>query len=204
VLPASPETLNSLHGETLLLARLVSDLRELSLAEAGQLKLQPAPTDMAELARRTVESLRTSASSRGVNLALDVQGNLPIVSVDGDRIGQVLRNLLENAVRHSPVGGEVRLTMTWDAQAGGDLRVRVSDQGTGIPPEELNLVFERFYRADPSRTRSTGGAGLGLAIVKLLVEAHGGRAWAESQPGQGARFLFTIPASTQIAVNQAA
>jgi signal transduction histidine kinase len=204
VLPASPETLNSLHGETLLLARLVSDLRELSLAEAGQLKLQPAPTDMAELARRTVESLRTSASSRGVNLSLDVQGNLPIVSVDGDRIGQVLRNLLENAVRHSPVGGEVRLTMTWGAQAGGDLRVRVSDQGTGIPPEELNLVFERFYRADPSRTRSTGGAGLGLAIVKLLVEAHGGRAWAESQPGQGARFLFTIPASTQIAVNQAA
>jgi signal transduction histidine kinase len=204
VLPASPETLNSLHGETLLLARLVSDLRELSLAEAGQLKLQPAPTDMAELARRTVESLRTSASSRGVNLALDVQGNLPIVSVDGDRIGQVLRNLLENAVRHSPVGGEVRLTMTWGAQAGGDLRVRVSDQGTGIPPEELNLVFERFYRADPSRTRSTGGAGLGLAIVKLLVEAHGGRAWAESEPGQGARFLFTIPASTQIAVNQAA
>jgi two-component system OmpR family sensor kinase len=193
VLPPSTETLSSLHTETLLLARLVSDLRELSLAEAGQLKLQPAPTDVADLARRSVESLRTGAAARGVNLALELHGELPMVSVDGDRIGQVLRNLLENAVRHSPPGGEVRLTVTRDTQDVGGLRVMVTDQGTGIPPDELELVFERFYRADPSRARSTGGAGLGLAIVRLLVEAHGGRAWAESEPGQGARFVFTIP-----------
>ncbi|MDP3047074.1 MAG: ATP-binding protein [Chloroflexota bacterium] len=193
VLPPSPETLTSLHSETLLLARLVSDLRELSLAEAGQLKLQPAPADMAELARQAVESLRTGAAARGVSLALEVQGDLPVVSVDGDRIGQVLRNLMENSVRHSPPGGEVRLTVTRDTQAAGGLRATVADQGAGIPTEELELVFERFYRADPSRARSTGGAGLGLAIVKLLVEAHGGRVWAESEPGQGARFVFTIP-----------
>jgi signal transduction histidine kinase len=193
VLPASPEILSSLHGETLLLARLVSDLRELSLAEAGQIKLQPAPTDVADLARQTVESLHTGAAARGVSLALDVQRDLPMVSVDGDRIGQVLRNLLENAVRHSPPSGEVRLTVETDTQASGGLRVTVADQGGGIPAGELDLVFERFYRADPSRARSTGGAGLGLAIVKLLVEAHGGRVWAESAPGQGARFIFTVP-----------
>jgi signal transduction histidine kinase len=194
VLPPSAETLNSLHSETILLARLVSDLRELSLAEAGQLKLLPEPTDMAELARQTVESLRTGAAARGVSLALEVQGDLPTMTVDGGRIGQVLRNLLENAIRHSPQGGQVRLTMRRDAQAAGGLRATVADQGPGIPAEELELVFERFYRSDPSRARSTGGAGLGLAIVKLLVEAHGGRVWAESEPGQGARFAFTIPA----------
>ncbi len=200
VLPPSPEILASLHGETLLLGRLVSDLRELSLAEAGQLKLQPAPTDVAELARRTVESLRTGAAARGVVLALDVPEGLPTLNVDGDRIGQVLRNLLENAIRHSPPGGEVRLSVTPDAQPAGGLRVTVADQGPGIPAGELGLVFERFYRADRSRARSTGGAGLGLAIVKLLVEAHGGRVWAESEPGHGARFVFTVPATAPTAV----
>ncbi len=195
VLPPSAETLASLHGETLLLGRLVSDLRELSLAEAGQLKLQPAPTDVAALARRTVESLRTVGDARGVALTLDLPGEPPVLNVDGDRIAQVLRNLLENAIRHSPPGGEVRLSLAPEASPSGGLRVTVSDQGPGIPAEELDLVFERFYRSDPSRSRSTGGAGLGLAIVKLLVEAHGGRVWAESEPGRGARFILTIPAA---------
>jgi signal transduction histidine kinase len=195
VLPPSAETLNCLHNETILLARLVSDLRELSLAEAGQLKLQPSPTDMAELARQTVESLRTEAAVRGVSLALELPEDLPVLNLDSGRIGQVLRNLLENAIRHSPQGGQVRLTMRRDTQPNGGIRATVADQGAGIPAAALELVFERFYRADPSRARSTGGAGLGLAIVKLLVEAHGGRVWAESEPGQGARFVFTIPAS---------
>ena len=176
-----------------MLARLVSDLRELSLAEAGQLRLQLAPVDMAALARQTVESLRTSAAARGVALALEVQQDLPVLAMDEGRIGQVLRNLLENALRHSPQGGEVRLIVTREGQGERGLRATVADQGTGIPAGELKLVFERFYRADPSRARSTGGAGLGLAIVKLLVEAHGGRVWAESEPGRGARFVFTIP-----------
>jgi two-component system OmpR family sensor kinase len=201
VLPVSAETLTSLHTETLLLARLVSDLRELSLAEAGQLKLQLAPADMADLARRTVESMRTGASSREVSLALEVEGDLPAANVDADRIGQALRNLLENAVRHSPPGGVVRLTVTRDTEDAGGLRATVADQGSGIPAGELELVFERFYRADPSRARSTGGAGLGLAIVKLLVEAHGGRVWAESEAGQGARFVFTIPSGPAPAVH---
>jgi signal transduction histidine kinase len=113
--------------------------------------------------------------------------------VDPDRISQVLGNLLENAIRHSPAGGEVSIRL--ESEEGGEaVRVTIRDGGPGVPEEHLPNVFERFYRADVSRSRSAGGSGIGLAVVKQLVEAHGGRVWVESPPGEGASFGFTLPA----------
>jgi len=193
VVAVTPEALASLHEETLLLSRLVSDLRDLSLAEAGQLTLRRAPTDVGELARRTVEALRPGAARRGLTLTVRLGDRLPAAHVDPDRMAQVLRNLIENAERYTPANGEVRLTVEMEPGEPGNLRFTVADDGPGLAPEDLAMVFERFYRADPSRARASGGAGLGLAIVKQLVEAHGGRVWAESELGKGARFIFTLP-----------
>jgi signal transduction histidine kinase len=116
---------------------------------------------------------------------------LPAVLADPERVGQVLRNLLSNALHHTPPEG--RITVEARATPEG-VEVAVSDTGSGLAPEQAQYVFERFYRADPSRNRATGGAGLGLAIVKQLVEAHGGRVWLESQAGQGTTVRFTLPA----------
>jgi two-component system OmpR family sensor kinase len=204
VLSPTPQTLDRLHEETLLLTRLVDDLRELSLAEAGELKLERQPSDLAELLRRSVAAMQPQATGKGVTLTLDVAPDLPPANVDADRLGQVMRNLLANALRYTPAGGlitvkagerkEARVT----GIAGGTrvvpaILVAVTDSGPGIAPDDLPHVFDRFYRADKSRSRASGGAGLGLAIVKQLVEAHGGRVWAESEVGKGATFSFTLP-----------
>ncbi|MBI3362476.1 MAG: ATP-binding protein, partial [Chloroflexi bacterium] len=130
------------------------------------------------------------AQSKAIALENDVPAGLPPVNADPERIGQVLRNLLTNAVAHTPSGGRIIVSARTD---GGSIEVRVKDTGEGIAQEHLPLLFERFYRADPSRARATGGSGLGLAIVKQLVEAHGGQVWAESAPGDGATFIFTLP-----------
>jgi signal transduction histidine kinase len=111
--------------------------------------------------------------------------------VDADRIAQVIRNLLSNALRHTPAGGRVTVTCRNDKTQ--SLLITVSDTGEGIPPDDLPFVFDRFYRADKSRSRASGGSGIGLAIVKQLVEAHGGKVRAESQSGQGTTFGFTLP-----------
>ena len=113
--------------------------------------------------------------------------------VDPDRIGQVLRNLLNNALRHTPAGGAIRVSAQPSPQSSKDLLVSVADTGQGIPAQDLPYIFERFYRVDRSRARSTGGAGIGLTIVKQLVEAHGGRVWVESETGKGSKFYFTLP-----------
>ncbi|MEJ5197508.1 MAG: ATP-binding protein, partial [Anaerolineae bacterium] len=123
-------------------------------------------------------------------LSVDLPADLPLVEADPERIGQVLRNLLNNAIAHTPAGGHVSITAR---VVGQQVAVSVHDTGTGISPEDLPHVFERFYRADKSRARQTGGAGLGLAIVKQLVVAHGGQVSAESEPGRGSTFTFTLP-----------
>jgi len=120
----------------------------------------------------------------------DLPFDLPLVSIDPRRIGQVLLNLLDNALRYSPAGGTVTVRARQEEQV---VQVDIADQGPGLEPEELSLVFERFYRADKARSRITGGAGLGLSIVRQLVEAHGGRVWAESGTAEGATFSFTLP-----------
>jgi len=221
VVPATPERLASLREETLLLGRLVTDLRDLSLAEAGRLPLHPEPLDLAELIRGIVSRLGAQAETHGVSLEVKLDEGLPIVTADPARISQVLRNLLDNALRYTPSGGVITVSACVEAplhigsrprpaaakplgespgskSASGPtdgcfVRVTVSDTGPGIPPEELPKVFDRFYRVDKSRTRSSGGTGLGLSVAKQLVEAHGGRIWAESEPGRGAAFHFTLP-----------
>ncbi len=181
---------NNLHEEAMLLSRLVNDLQELALADAGQLHLECQPVSVGDVAQALVEVLSPLASARDVSLAVHLPDDLPLVQADPHRVRQVLRNLFNNALDFAPRGGQVTLTARAD---GKWMTVQVRDTGPGIKPAHLPYVFERFYRADPSRTRATGGAGLGLAIVKQLVEAHGGRVWVESEPGAGAAFGFTLP-----------
>ncbi len=191
VLPTSPQEIATLRDETALLTRLVADLRLLSLAEAGQLKLERVKTDSAELVTRAVEPFRLQAQSSQVELNLEFASSLPSIELDVDRITQVIRNLLSNALRHTPAGG--RVTIGCKKDPGNSLLFTVSDTGEGISSDDLPYVFDRFYRADKSRSRSSGGSGIGLAIVKQLVEAHGGKVWMESQLGRGATFGFTLP-----------
>ena len=180
----------SIHEETMLLSRLVADLRDLALAEAGQLKLDRERADLTALAARVVDSFQTQALEKGVTLTTELTSELPPLEVDVQRISQVLFNLLSNALRYTPPGGTITVRAE---RVGGQVRVAVADTGEGIPPEDLPYVFERFYRADKSRARASGGSGLGLAIAKQIVEAHGGRIWVESWVGVGSTFVFTLP-----------
>jgi two-component system OmpR family sensor kinase len=191
--------ISRLYDETRLLSRLVDDLRDLALADAGQLRLALRPVDIVSLIRNTTETIASAAEGQGVALDGRLAEDLPPVQADADRVAQVLRNLLINALRHTPPGGSVTVTATANANGGG-VEVAVSDTGEGIAPENLSHVFERFWRSDPARTRSgslgrMGGTGLGLSVVQSLVEAHGGRIWVESTPGQGSTFRFTLPAA---------
>jgi len=181
---------DNLYEETMLLNRLVADLQELAQAEAGQIKLVRRPTPLAGIVEQAIAMLRPRADAKGLTLSTDVAPELPLVDVDPERVGQVLRNLLNNAVAHTPYGGNITV-----AARSGDAAVAVSvrDTGMGIAAEDLPYVFDRFYRADKSRARQTGGAGLGLAIVKQLVIASGGSITVDSEPDSGSVFTFTLP-----------
>jgi signal transduction histidine kinase len=188
--------IDNLYEETMLLQRLVADLQDLAQAEAGQLALARRPVALAGIVDRAVTAVRPQADARGLTLSTDLPPDLPLLDVDPERISQVLRNLLSNAVAHTPAGGEIAVSAR---AAAGEVSVSVSDTGTGIPPEHLPYVFDRFYRVDSSRTRQTGGAGLGLAIVKQLVAAHDGTVSVTSEPGRGSTFTFTLPVQSKIA-----
>jgi signal transduction histidine kinase len=189
IVPAGPAALRSLHEETLLLVRLVDDLQELSLAEAGRLRLDLAPVSPDGALEAAAASFRAQADSRRVTLRVDASGASEVLA-DRARLAQILRNLLSNAVTHTPEEGSVTLAARDEE---GAVRFEVRDTGEGIAPEHLAHVFDRFYRADASRARATGGAGLGLAIVKHLVEAHAGTVAATSALGAGTTVSFTIP-----------
>ncbi|MBI4316978.1 MAG: HAMP domain-containing histidine kinase [Chloroflexi bacterium] len=190
VLEPDRETLTSAHQEAELLSRLIDDLQELALADAGQLRLDRQPSAVDEVIERAAVAQQPHLTARGLKLETHLAADLPSVYVDAERIGQVLSNLLSNAIAYTPEGGTVAIS---SRQADAWVEVSVADTGVGIASEDLPYVFERFYRADKSRARATGGAGLGLAIVKHLVEAHGGRVWAESAVGCGSKFNFTLP-----------
>ncbi|MDW8069730.1 MAG: ATP-binding protein [Anaerolineae bacterium] len=190
VLPLELEQIAQIHDEVRHLARLVEDLRLLTLAEAKQLRLDRELVDLKRLIEESVDGIALQAAEKGIHLEVQLPGELPLVLADPIRLRQVLMNLLTNAVRYTPPGGQV----TVKAQVHGDVvRISVRDTGVGIAPEDLPHVFDRFYRVEKSRARSDGGSGLGLAIVKHLVEAHGGRVGVESAPGEGAHFFFTLP-----------
>jgi two-component system OmpR family sensor kinase/two-component system sensor histidine kinase BaeS len=194
VLPASPEELESIHQETILLNRLIGDLRTLSLAEAGQLALDKQPVDVGEVVTRVAEKYRLRTEEQNVTLSVQVAPNLPQVSADAGRIEQALVNLTENALRYGASDAGGRVTLGARAVADG-VEAWVSDTGPGIAPEDLPHVFERFWRSEKSRNRQTGGSGIGLALVKQLIEAHGGRVSVESTPGHGATFRVMLPTS---------
>lgn len=190
VVDLQPAVVESLHEEAILLNRLVDDLQELTLAEAGQLKLQPQAVALKEVVARAVAALPPDLAEAGPAIKVDVPATLPPAYADAERIRQVLRNLLTNAIQHTTRTDTITLGAR---QVEAQLEIRVQDTGAGIAPEHLPWVFERFYRAEAARSRATGGAGLGLAIVKQLVESHGGRVWVESVLGQGTTFYFTLP-----------
>jgi signal transduction histidine kinase len=186
----SPELINSLHEEAMLLNRLVDDLQDLALAEAGQLQLRPVPVNLETIILGALTALQPRMKEKAIHLTTDLAPQLPNLEVDPERIGQVLRNLLANAITYTPEGGSITLRA---APCPKGVEVWVQDNGIGIAQEHLKNVFERFYRADESRSRATGGAGLGLAIVRQLVQAHGGEINIESVLGAGTTVKFTLP-----------
>lgn len=190
VVDKDDEQIASLYEETVQLNRLIKDLRDLSLAEAGQLSLERAPTDLNQLVSRAAAMIRHSAELKGIDVACELE-ELPSAEVDGSRISQVVYNLLTNAVRYTPDGG--RVTVRTAVPGDGVIQISVCDTGQGIGADDLPYVFDHFYRTDKSRTRASGGSGIGLAVVKQLVETHGGRVWVESSYGQGSCFHFSLP-----------
>jgi signal transduction histidine kinase len=186
---ADEAQLKSIIEETQILSRLVDDLRTLALAESGALHLKREPTNLAELIQETVASFAPQAKEKDIRLKTLLQGG-DGAYVDPQRVREVLTNLLSNAVRHTPRGGEIRVDLT-EAGSGAERSVTVSvqDSGPGIDPGVLPHIFERFYKSTDS-----GGMGLGLSIAKYLVEAHGGRIGAENDPRGGTRISFTLPA----------
>jgi signal transduction histidine kinase len=189
LMPASQSNLDSIYDDITLLSRLINDLQLLALADTGRLGLIRQPEDIARVVSGAVVSMRHQIDTAGLNLTLDLP-DLPGIQIDGQRILQVLRNLLDNAIQHTPRGG----TIAVEARvSNGDIEITVSDTGEGISPRDLPHVFDRFYRVDKSRARSTGGSGLGLTIAKRLIEAHGGKITVQSELGKGSRFSFTLP-----------
>jgi two-component system phosphate regulon sensor histidine kinase PhoR len=186
---AARDFLGRLRAEVEGLAQLVEELLELSRIESGQVALRTQPTRLDAVLVAAAERLRPLAERQGVSLAVDPSGELPAVHVDAERIQQVLANLIHNAVKFTPPGGHVTVSAE---RRGDEVVIAVADTGVGIAPEILPRLFERFYKAD--RARASGGTGLGLAIAKHVVQAHGGRIWAESPgEGRGATFRFTVP-----------
>ena len=190
LLTADEATLRSMLEEAALLSRLVDDLQELALAEAGELPLDRRPVALPALLRQALDGVRPLLQQGDLTLTAELAPELPALSLDPVRMGQVLRNLLQNAIIHTPPGGRITVTARGDPEA---VTVAIEDTGPGIAPEHLPHVFKRFYRVDPSRSRSTGGRGLGLAIVKALVEMHGGEVYVASEVGRGTSFWFTLP-----------
>jgi signal transduction histidine kinase len=179
----------NLYGQTRHLTRLVNDLRELALAESKQLHLEKYPTDVSSLLAEVVQALEPLAAEKSVRLVYQ-PAQLPELSVDPTRIRQALFNLLSNALRHTPSGGEILVV---GKQVGAEVVLSVEDTGEGLLPEQLAAVFDRFYRADKSRSRETGGTGLGLAIVQAIVESHDGRVTVTSKGlGQGSQFSIYL------------
>jgi signal transduction histidine kinase len=190
VVPPTPQQLQTIYEQNLLLGRLVRDLQLLALADAGELQILRTPTPMRELLQGIVAQVQPTMVEKRLRLEAEIADDLPTLAVDRQRIEQVLLNILDNACRYTPPGGTIRLSAR---REGSVVHVSVLDQGPGIAPEDLPHIFERFYRGDKSRARSSGGTGLGLAIAKALIEAHGGSIWAENAPTGGARFHFTVP-----------
>jgi signal transduction histidine kinase len=192
IFPADTEHLTPALRQAQVLGLLIEDLRTLSLADAARLPLHPVPTDLGDWAVGVAQGFKQPAAERGIQLQTETAQGLPMVSIDRERMAQVLGNLLSNALRYTPEGGRVTLRIGHQEQD-GNVIVSLSDTGPGVPPEQLARIFERFWRGEPSRSRRTGGSGLGLPIARRIVKAHGGHIWAENVTGGGLRVTFALP-----------
>ena len=187
------EVIDSLYKNSELLKKLVDDLHDLARAEAGKLKLERQSILLKDIIKRAVESLRVQLKDKDIDIEVDSREN-PLLEVDPDRIHQVLQNLLDNAITHVDKEGSIMIKSKVKDEF---VEVKVSDDGEGIPDKDLPHIFNRFYRVDHSRSRSTGGTGLGLTIAKQLVETHGGEIKVSSERGVGTTFTFTLPLSRE-------
>ncbi len=193
VVQPTPQTWHLLRSETARLTRLVNELSELWRAEAHQLPLQMEPIDAGAVAREVGDRFAPQAGARGITIDVPTTGAGLMARADRDRLAQILANYLSNALRHAPDGSAIRITT---AATPDHVRIAVADNGPGLASDQLEAVFERFYRVDAARSRAGGGTGIGLAIVRALAEAMGGQAWAESPGlGHGATFVVELPAA---------
>lgn len=184
------ETAQRIGREVQRLRRLVKDLQQMSSLESGHTQLDLAPLDMQTLVDETLNVIQPECEQMDITLHNEIVSGIPLVLADSDRITQVLLNLLDNARRHTPTGGSIAIRAYSKDNA---LYTQIRDTGTGIDTADLPHIFERFYRADRSRSGATSGSGLGLSIVKAIITAHGGTIWAESNLGQGTTITFTLP-----------
>ena len=191
VIQPEPQTFAMLQHEAVRLKWLIEEMALLSRAEAGLLRVEPKPIDLHTVIEYVAAQFQPQFVSQELTLVLELPRNLPVVLADPDRIEQILINLLANALQYTRSGGSVTiLAESFDYY----VRVAVRDSGIGIPPEHLSHIFERFYRVDKSRARTSGGTGIGLTIARHLVYAHGGEIWVESEgQGKGTTFYFTLP-----------
>lgn len=183
---------NNLQEEAALINHLVDDLQELAQADAGYLRIEISTISINEVILATYESFTPACQKLGIKLTYDIPAGIPTVKADAQRITQILGNFMNNAINYTPAGGQISLRAFIE---GSFIQVEVVDTGPGIEAEHISRIFDRFYRADPSRARSTGGSGLGLAIAKQLAEAQGGQVGVRSEPGKGSTFFFTLPVS---------
>lgn len=185
-------TLSALHDKILLTTRLIQDLHQLALADSGRLSIHPRPCSIKDIFETILGTIGVQMEDEDISLVREIEGNLPMIEADAQRIEQVLLNLLANAIRHTPAEGSILVRAE---QVNRDIQVSICDSGSGLSDLDLRHVFDRFYRADKARTSDDTGAGLGLSIAKALIDAHGGHIWAENMPDSGACFAFTLPVS---------
>jgi len=184
--------LSRIDSEADKLAQMVQELGELSRIESGEAPLRKETVSIVEVIGRAVQRLKAQADRAGLDMGIHIPTDLPMVTADRDRVEQVLVNLIHNAIKFTPLGGNIQISAESEDSM---IVVSVADSGVGIPADDLPRIFERFYKAD--KARSGGGTGLGLSIAKHIVEAHGGRIWAESTEGKGSTFYFTLPSELQ-------
>lgn len=191
VIDCGPSTITSLSEDVNILTRLVDDLQQLAKAEAGEMELERVEVDVAEALTSVAGRFAKEADEKGISIQVRLDESVPDASADPLRLAQVLSNLVNNALAHTPRGGRVMMGVRTAEE--GMVELWVTDTGSGISAEDLPFIFERFYRAEPARDRARGGAGIGLAVARSLVEAHGGTISAASEPGRGTSISFTLP-----------
>jgi two-component system sensor histidine kinase BaeS len=194
VIPVNEENLNSLLEETEYLNNIIKDIKELALADSGEIALNKKKIDINKVIETSITMLNMQIKAKNINIKNDFQKENPELFVDPERFNQVIYNLLMNATKYTPENGNIEIkTEKLLENKIESVKITIKDSGKGIPPEDLPYIFERFYRVDKSRNKKTGGLGLGLSIVRKIIELHGGTISVESTPDVGSNFYIVIP-----------